>query len=351
MYFSERIKFAEKYGLEALKAMKAKQVPPYPTNYAVWYAYFNGKFADLKKEIDELIEDKAEFTDERNAELYDRFFGHDNESEALEESSRRLESVVSQLLGYLGKSKDDTESYGETLETYQDQLTETSSPEQIREVVGTLLAETKKMAERHQKLQAHVAKSSAEITDLREKVQSMRVEALTDPLTGIANRKCFDTRLTEAIAESGEDASPLCLLMLDIDYFKKFNDTYGHQLGDEVLKLVARTFVDSIKGQDTAARYGGEEFAIILPRTRLSDAATVADQIRKTMAAKVIVNRRSGEQMGNITLSIGVATYHKGELPGDFLRRADEALYAAKNAGRNRVVSEDRSSELVAVAS
>ncbi len=169
----------------------------------------------------------------------------------------------------------------------------------------------------------------------------MRMEVLTDPLTGVANRKCFDLRLSEGIADCKENGSDLSLMMLDIDFFKKFNDTYGHQLGDEVLKLVARTFVDSIKGQDTAARYGGEEFAIILPRTKLANAATLADQIRKTMADKVIVNRRTGDKLGAVTLSVGVASYRAGELPSSLIQRADDALYAAKRSGRNRVVSED----------
>lgn len=351
MYFSESVKQAEKYGELALGEMHERGVSAHPANYAVWYVYHNGRYPDLKKELDTLIGEEKEFTEARNAEIYERFFGHDTESEALEESSRRLESVVSQLLTYLGDSASNAESYGEALVNCSDELSESATPEQIRAVVGNILAETAKMAEHHKKLQTHVSQSTAEITELREKVQTMRMEVLTDPLTGIANRKCLDLRLADGIADCKENGTVLSLLMLDIDFFKKFNDTYGHQLGDEVLKLVARTFVESIKGQDTAARYGGEEFVIILPRTQLEDAMTVAEQVRKSMADKVIVNRRTGEKLGAVTLSIGTAAFRPGETPESLLRRADEALYAAKRSGRNRVVSQDKLESVVAVAS
>ncbi len=350
MYFSERLKQAEKYGGSALSAMQKLGVPPHPANFAVWYVYHNGKLPDLKKEIDGLVSGKKTFDEARNADLYDRFFGNEAEGEVLDESSRRLESVVTKLLRYLGQTEGNAESYGKALVDCSDELTETTSPEQIREVVGTLLTETKKMAEEHKKLQEHVADSTAEITDLREKVQVMRLEVLTDPLTGIANRKCFDLRIAEGVADAKENGQTTSLMMLDIDHFKKFNDTYGHQLGDEVLKLVARTFVESIKGQDTAARYGGEEFAIILPRTTLKNAVIVAEQIRKTMADKVIVNRRSGDKLGAVTLSIGVASSTGDELPSAILQRADEALYVAKRKGRNMVVPETEIETLVAAA-
>ncbi len=344
------MKQAEKYGESALGFMHKLGVPPHPANYAVWYVYHNGKLPDLKKELDGLVSGKKPFDEAVNADLYDRFFGHEAEGAVLDESSRRLESVVTKLQGYLGKTEGRAASYGEALVNCSDELSETASPAQIREVVGTLLTETKKMAEEHKKLQDHVADSTAEITDLREKVQVMRMEVLTDPLTGIANRKCFDIRISEGIADAKENGQTVSLMMLDIDHFKKFNDTYGHQLGDEVLKLVARTFVESIKGQDTAARYGGEEFAIILPRTSLKNAMIVAEQIRKTMADKVIVNRRSGDKLGAVTLSIGVSSSKGDESPSMVIQRADEACYVAKRKGRNMVVPEGEIDALVAAA-
>jgi diguanylate cyclase len=141
----------------------------------------------------------------------------------------------------------------------------TNSPEVIRAVVGQLVEEAKAMMVQNETLQQQLAESSQELSELREDLAAVREEAMTDALTGIANRKAFDMRLLQAAAEASEENEPLCLLVVDIDYFKKFNDTYGHQAGDQVIRLVAQTFKKGLKGQDTAARYGGEEFAIILP--------------------------------------------------------------------------------------
>jgi len=111
-------------------------------------------------------------------------------------------------------------------------------------------------------------------------------------------------------------------------------------MGDQVLKLVARTLVDSVKGQDTAARYGGEEFVVVFPKTTLAHALSAAENIRVNVASKQVTNKRTGQSLGQITLSIGVAEYVLGEPLSSFIQRADEALYLAKRSGRNRVMSQ-----------
>ena len=123
----------------------------------------------------------------------------------------------------------------------------------------------------------------------------------------------------------------------DLDFFKKFNDTHGHQAGDQIIRLVAQTFKRGLKGQDTAARYGGEEFAIILPHTVLDNAVRVAEVLRRTVANKEVVNRTNQQKLGQITISVGVAQYRHGEALEGLIERADAALYRAKQGGRNRV--------------
>ena len=166
----------------------------------------------------------------------------------------------------------------------------------------------------------------------------MRAESLTDALTGLDNRKRFDWALNETMRQALASNTPMCLLLLDIDHFKKFNDTYGHQAGDGVLKLVARTMKSAVKGLDLVARYGGEEFAIILPNTALKDGVVVAEQVRKAVMSKELIKRSTGESLGRVTLSIGVAEMRGQERPSDIIQRADVCLYAAKDAGRNTVM-------------
>nr|WP_246349399.1 GGDEF domain-containing protein [Devosia subaequoris] len=163
---------------------------------------------------------------------------------------------------------------------------------------------------------------------------------MLDPLTKIANRKSFDEGLADAIAVAADGGTPLCLMLLDIDHFKNFNDTYGHQTGDQVLRLVAMTLKSNIKGKDLAARYGGEEFVAVLPSTDLDGAVIIAENIRKAIQAKELLKRSTNEKLGRITASFGVAVFAPNDNAMSLIERADRCLYAAKRAGRNRVVSE-----------
>jgi diguanylate cyclase len=196
------------------------------------------------------------------------------------------------------------------------------------------------MEETNQTLEERLKASKQEINQLQENLETMRSESLTDPLTALSNRKYFDESLEKAIANAASKGEPLSLMLTDIDHFKKFNDTFGHLTGDQVLRLVALAVKQNVKGQDVAARYGGEEFVIVLPSTALRQAVTVADHIRRAIMAKELMKRSTGEQLGRVTISIGVATFRKGDTAQNLIARADACLYAAKRNGRNRVMCE-----------
>jgi diguanylate cyclase len=142
------------------------------------------------------------------------------------------------------------------------------------------------------------------------------------------------------VAEAKAGHEPLALLMCDVDHFKAFNDRFGHLTGDQVLRLVAISVKQIVKGQDIAARYGGEEFAVALPKTALRSAIGVADQIRRAVMNKELMKRSSGERLGRVTISIGVALLQPADTPQSLIERADKCLYDAKRNGRNQVVAE-----------
>lgn len=182
--------------------------------------------------------------------------------------------------------------------------------------------------------------SRHQIVELKESLEAIRFESLTDELTTLANRKHFDRSIEAAVAQSRESGEPFALLLTDIDNFKRFNDTHGHQTGDQVLRLVAMTVKQNVKAQDIACRYGGEEFAVILPRTSVEYARTVAERVRVAVAAKELVKRSSGQMLGNVTVSVGVAAWRRDDSVASLVERTDAALYAAKQGGRDRVCSE-----------
>lgn len=336
---------SEKVADAALAEMRVRKIPMTPENFNIWYDYCNGDNPILSKAVKRLVEKEAKFTDAENASLYSEHFGTKKSSRDLHEVGGQIQSITEQVVAQLQSATDITADYSKTLGDFSGELAkaaDTSSAE-LNGAIRNVMAETQKVAERNKDLEVRLNTSAYEIDGLHEDLIKARQEAMTDSLTGLANRKCFDARLSEGMSSSAETGEALSLMLLDIDYFKKFNDTYGHQIGDQVLKLVAQNLSKTFKGQDTAARYGGEEFAVILPNTALDIAIKLAENIRVNLAKQVLKNLRTGDSFGKLTVSVGVAKYHAGEPAEDLIRRSDKALYRAKQDGRNRVVSEDDS--------
>ena len=194
---------------------------------------------------------------------------------------------------------------------------------------------------RAKSLEGELQASSQQVNELRTKLADVRKESMTDPLTGIANRKAFDEAVAAASDRVARDGEEVTLLLCDIDHFKLFNDTWGHQTGDQVLRLVASCLAENTKGRDTAARYGGEEFAVLLRGTGLEAATRLANQIRAMVETKKLVKKSTGDVLGAITISIGVAQFAPGETGEAVVRRADACLYGAKHNGRNLVINQN----------
>lgn len=325
---------------QALTLMQRHDIPATPENYAIWYAYCAGTHPELSQILDILISNHTSFTPERNDELYERFFSMKPQTTALVDTGQKLEQAMGKIVKFLGEAGADTSAYGRRLADLSGDLAAGDSIAEVQTTVRALIRETRGILVKNQELENRVARSGREIAALRKDLASVRRDALTDPLTGAANRKLFDQRLREGSAAAMESGSSLCLVLADIDHFKDFNDRFGHRVGDEVLKLVAQQLREQIKGRDTSARYGGEEFALVLPDTSLEDSVLLADRIRGQLSARDLTNRQSDTRYGRITLSAGVAQYRYGEPLDQLIQRADKALYAAKNAGRNRVVPE-----------
>ena len=340
MKYSEPFDQAAEYARAALSLMEKQEIPFNPNNFTVWYHYTSGADPELKRTLDILLDNKREITDRVSSEIFQKFFTLAHEESVINEAATKLETEVSKVLEKLSEAGDGAAEYGKTLETFSGDLGDGGDSGALNSIIAGVLTATREMEQRNKSLEGELDNSSEEINRLKSDLELMRQEATTDALTGIANRKKFDEEMRGTVTEAMEEGTSLCLVMMDIDHFKNFNDTYGHQVGDQVLKLLASTLKNGTKGQDTAARYGGEEFAIILPRTDLDGAFRLADALRKTISVKELVNRTTGEKMGQITVSAGIAQFEMGEPITEFIARADQALYMAKNAGRNRVVSQ-----------
>jgi diguanylate cyclase len=231
-------------------------------------------------------------------------------------------------------------NYDASLSGATQKLSAASKPDQIKAIVESLVQSTREMRDTNKALEDRLSLSKNEISNLQQSLEAIRAESLTDPLTGLGNRKYFDRSIDMAVANALASGEPLSLLMFDIDHFKSFNDSYGHLTGDQVLRLVGMSLKQTIKGQDITARYGGEEFAVVLPNTALRQALTVADHIRRAVMARELKKKSTGEILGRVTISVGVSMLKAGDDTDSLIERADGCLYAAKRNGRNRVICE-----------
>lgn len=335
---------------KAFEAMEAYNVPPSPRNFEIWFAQAAGTNPELTDAINAIFADGGSWSDQAAVAIYARLVTVPSEAEALVALGAQLEGEISSVLQSVSQAGQQTKSYGQALDAVSGKMDGGLDASALKALIHQAAMATRAMHARAESLEGRLTQASREVESLRTNLESIRQEALTDDLTRLANRKHFDEKLALAADEAEESGQPLCLLMGDVDRFKVFNDTWGHQTGDQVLRLVSQCFKENTKGRDTAARYGGEEFAVILPATSLANARTVADQIRRSVETKTIVKRSTGESLGSITMSLGVATYRTGEPILETLRRADSCLYAAKRAGRNRIVTEDEPYADVAAA-
>ena len=331
---------ANKSADKAMACMRERDIPALPDNFTVWYHYCAGTYPDLKRTVDILIDNGQEFTPSVSANLFERFFTHDAEDKSVQSATTKLEGVIKRASEYLNEAGEGAAQFGEQLADATGALENAAQDNQARDIIEGIIGASQQMEKHTHALEKRLASTSDEVVQLRKEIEISRREASTDGLTGLANRKLFDLTMRETASHAMESGDPLCLLMLDIDFFKKFNDNYGHQTGDKVLKLLALVLTESIKTHDVAARYGGEEFVVVMPGSDLDDALVVGELIRDRIAKKNIVNRTTGKKLGGTTLSVGAAIYVPGEALTDFIERADIALYTAKQTGRNRVVSE-----------
>lgn len=339
MQYSHDKQQAGEYAARAMERIALDGLSPTPHIFELWYVYFSGQSAEIVRAIDILHTNGQKVTDQRCQDLYDKYLSAARDESTIRKAGDQIHSTLENVTGVVRHVKDATAQYNDKLGDVSTRIDRLTDPVQLKSLLAGVVTDTQAMIAQNEELEAQLDRSSQLMNELQRDLESVRREALTDGLTGLANRKSFDAELSRIAAEAEATAQVFTLLMLDIDHFKSFNDNYGHLVGDQVLRLVSRTLTDGVKGRDVAARYGGEEFGIILPETNLNAGVVVGNALRKAIASKDVVNRATGEKLARITISVGVAEYTVGEDLHELIERADAALYTAKHNGRNQVAA------------
>jgi diguanylate cyclase len=324
----------------ALGQIKALRQPAIPRNYEIWYTYATGYNPSLNQTINETLAREGTLSPKHLDDIYNNFLCPSRLTGRIDTVGSKVVDEIDEIMAMIEAAVGTTSSYTESLVDVSQRLGNAVDREGLRAIVEILVRSTREMEQTNQSLEARLRASKQEINQLQENLETVRNESLTDPLTGLANRKYFDQTVERAVGDARAKNEQLSLLMTDVDHFKMFNDTYGHLTGDQVLRLVAQAVKQNVKGHDIAARYGGEEFAVILPKTPLRQALTVADHIRRAVASKELIKRSTGENLGRVTISVGVAMLHRDDAVQPLIERADACLYAAKRNGRNQVICE-----------
>jgi diguanylate cyclase len=324
----------------ALGQIKSLRQTAIPRNYEIWYVYATGYNSQLNKIINETLARNGKLTEADLEQIYETYLSQIKTSDRIDKVGARVIGEIDDVMTLITEALGTSASYGDSLNGATKKLEVANSHGQVKAIIESLIKSTAEMRDTNKALEERLTLSKSEISNLQHSLDAIRAESLTDPLTGLGNRKYFDRSIDNAVQTALANGQPLSLLMFDIDHFKSFNDSYGHLTGDQVLRLVGMSLKQTIKGQDITARYGGEEFAVVLPNTALRQALTVADHIRRAVMSKELKKKSTGEILGRVTISVGVSILKAGDDTDSLIERADACLYAAKRNGRNRVICE-----------
>jgi len=313
------------------------KVPTTPTNYALWYTYASQQQPRLNQAVDQGIEALGHCTPTLCDNLYQELLASETDKDM-----KQLKQSLTAMMQELSHTMSDTLS---NAETFQGALSHTFSKLESAEREGLSLEDTmtlvRELIRESRQIQlstgtfkGQLSNAQQEITALREALSESQKEANEDALTRLNNRRAFE----RDIQSYTDNNIPFSLIMMDIDKFKDFNDTFGHLLGDQVLKIVARRLLECSRDYAQSYRFGGEEFIIILPHKTLSSTRQQAETIRRAIEKISVLDKKSGQRINSVTASFGIATKQEDETSADVIARADSHLNQAKQLGRNRVL-------------
>lgn len=319
--------------------MEAAGVWPTPVNFELWLHYVSEPDGALSQEIRRILSSEDAFTEAVSEMLAAEYLPRGRLSEEIRDAGRVLDRELSSVATAIASAQKSQAEYGETLADASTAMGGIDDEASLRTLVDDLTSATRRVQQENTALEQRLDQSTREISRLREHLEQVRRDAMTDALTNLANRKSFDEHLRIACDAADADGRSLTLAVIDIDHFKGFNDTWGHQTGDQVIRYVASVLGRVCRHPRLAARYGGEEFAVLFPAEGIGAVEAALNAMREEIGSRTLRRRSTNDALGAVTISAGFAQRRPGEDATALMERADSALYASKHAGRNRITN------------
>jgi diguanylate cyclase len=327
--------------LKIFSFLEQVQLDPLPDHYKLAWEYLNGGNMALRNAVNRKLDTNGRLSAEIVAELLDECEGQMKVKD-LNALVAESEALLASGFKTLSKSGKESQAYADALQSRLDWMRDLDPAEQadmpIEAQFKALMKITSQMMQSTRKASESLDQSTKKLSQMRNRLDEANEKAQRDQLTGLPNRWAFEQQFSAATIRAKERFEPLSVAFIDIDHFKQVNDTHGHEAGDRVLQLVAKTLDRFGRGNCHLARHGGEEFVIVLENTSTKEAKDQIDAVREELAERSLVNKDNGMAIGRITFSAGVAPFIPGEPNRQVLRNADAALYEAKNSGRNQVL-------------
>jgi diguanylate cyclase len=298
----------------------------------------HGAFSGVNPRLARQITAKVQAGETITQEWLDEVTANQAEEQGDEALTRLMGKLEDNLDAFAKSSKAARSSATEYNSQLEQHVVELGEVQETGEIISNLADLAKAMAERTRKVEHDMRRSEEEAKALRSSLERAKRDAEVDHLTGLPNRRAFEAVLDKHYREAQAAVEPLSVAFCDIDHFKRVNDTHGHDAGDRVIQAIGETLARLSNDNCHVARHGGEEFVMLFRGLAPGEAKARLDQAREEMAARNMINRKTEEPIGQITFSGGVASVFGYDSPREALSAADEALYKAKEAGRNRIL-------------
>ncbi|MDR1043644.1 MAG: GGDEF domain-containing protein [Candidatus Adiutrix sp.] len=320
-----------------LPFLAKRGIPASPKNYRIFYDYLLYSNPVLNKAVNELLGNNAKFYSRLSSSLYDHFYSREvaeSQAQAIKQATTDFMAASSALEQNLETAISQTSRYQKALNDSSRQMAQVTRADELQSLLDELLSETEAALQHHDIFSNHMSEAGQLIARLKTELENQTTLALVDELTKLNNRRHLNLEAPKLMSQAAQSGRPISAIVFDLDFFKRINDTWGHNFGDKVLVVCSNLIKQAARVKDLAVRLGGEEFLLFCPDLSLDEAGKVAEKVRASIEGTDITIR--GQSL-LVTISGGVAQYVPGEELSDLLGRADKALYRAKNEGRNQV--------------